>query len=88
MLSILGPRLGLNIYRRFEDLDDRKIELLGKFPVSVVVCWYCHDGTGSVGNEYIVCNPDRNALSVHRVDSIASREYTGLILCQVCSFQV
>ena len=88
MDSILGPCLGLHIYRRFENLDDRQIELLGKFPVTVVVGWNCHDGTGSIRDEYIVGNPDRDAVAIHRVDGIASGEHTGLVLCQVGPLQV
>ena len=88
MLAILGPGLGLNIYRRFKNLDNRKVELFGKLPVPVVVGRYCHYGTGSVGDEDIVGNPDWNAVAIHRVYGIAACEHACLILCQVGALQV
>ena len=47
-----------------------------------------HDGSCSIGDEYIVCNPDRKLLSVDRVDGIGSGEDTSLVLCKVCPFQI
>ena len=43
----------------------------------------CHDGSCSITDEYIVCDPDRNLLSVYRIDGIASGEYTCFVLCQI-----
>ena len=72
MFSVFRPWFFLNIYFALQDFDDRKIELLGKLPVPFIMGRNSHDGSCSVGNENIVCNPDRKLMSVYRVDGIGT----------------
>ncbi len=46
---------------------DGKVEFRGKVPVPLVVGGHCHDGTGSVGHQHIIGDPDGNLFSVHRI---------------------
>ena len=72
----------------FQYRNDFKIELLGEFIVSCVVGRNCHDGTCSIACQYIVRNPDRDLLSIDRIDRIGTCKYTCLILVQIRSFQI
>ena len=42
------------------DFDDWQVELLCELPVTGIVCRNSHDGAGTVGNENVVGNEDRN----------------------------
>ena len=45
------------------------------------MCRYCHDRTGTVAHHYVICDKDRNLLSVHRIDRGKTIDAdTGLIL--------
>src|SRR5574344_443142 len=48
MDSVLSPRLLLNIDFALKHFNNRKVELFGKFPVSVVMSWNSHDSSGSI----------------------------------------
>ena len=62
------------------DLNDRNIELLRKFEVTVIVGRHTHDRTGTIVRQHIIRQPDRHFSSVQRVDGIASGKYPGLFL--------
>ena len=47
-----------------DNLDDRDIEFLCKFKVTVIVGRYAHDGAGTVICQYIIRQPDRNLCAV------------------------
>ena len=63
-----------------DNLDDWDSKLGGKLKVTVVVSRHTHDGSGTVISQYVVGQPDRHLLIVQRIDGIASREHTGLLL--------
>ena len=88
MLTIFCPGLLLYIHLALENLNDGQRELLCELPVPVIVGRYCHDGTGTVADEYVVGDPDGDLLSVYRVDGIGTGEDTCLVLCEVCSFKI
>ena len=62
--------------------NDVQVKFLRKLKVALVVRRNRHDGTGSVIHHNVIGDENRNPLSVYRVDSIASGEYAGLLLCQ------
>ena len=47
-----------------------------------------HDGTCSVGSQYIVRDPDWDLFIVNRIYGIGSGKDTGLILVQFRTFQI
>ncbi len=68
--------------------DDLQAEFLSKSIVTLIMGRYSHDGTGSMGCQYIVRNPDWNLLAIDRVDGIGTCEYTGLVLVELSAHQV
>ena len=50
--------------------------------------WNCHDCACTVRNKNVVCNPNRNLLSVYRVNGIASAKDTSLFFCKVRALKV
>ncbi len=53
-----------------DDRNDWQLELLREFKVANVVRRYRHDCAGTVADEDVVGDPDRNGLAVDRIDGI------------------
>ena len=88
MDSVLSPSLFLYVYLAFENFNNRKIELLCKFPVAVIVCRNSHDCACSIAYKNVVRNPNWNKLIVYRVYCVASAENTCLVFCKVGALKV
>ena len=52
------------------------------------MCRYRHDGSGTVGHQYIVSDPYRDAFFVDRVDRITAGEDTCFFLVDCLAFDV
>ncbi len=71
------------------NLNNRKVKFLCKFPVTLIVCRNCHDGAGTVSHEYIVANPNRNLLAVYRIDGTdAVKKNTGLLFRKLGTLKI
>ena len=65
-------------------LDNIDVECFCKIIVTLVVCRYCHDSSGTITHHYIVCNEDRDLLAVDRIDCLqALNLHTGLVFYQL-----
>ena len=81
-------RLFFNV-AALDDLDDRQIEFLRKFPVARVVRRHRHDRAGAVGNEHIVGDEDRDLRAGQRVDGFHAFEpHAGLILRDLGALEI
>ena len=71
------------------DFDDWQVELLCELPVTGIVCRNSHDGAGTVGNENIVGNEDRNGGTGQRIDGLnALQTHAGLIFRDLGALKV
>ena len=69
--------------------DNGQIELLGEFPVALVVGGHGHDGTGAVAHQDVIGNPHGNLPAVDGVDGPdALNLHAGLVLVQFRAFEV
>ena len=66
------PQLLIRICGRIQDADDGQLIGLGEFEVSVVVRRYGHDGPCTVTHQDVIGHPDRNLVTVDRVDGITA----------------
>ena len=70
-----------NFFSVFGDnLNDRNVEFCCKCKVTVIMCRYAHDCSGTVVSQYIIRQPDRHLCSVDRIDRVASCENSGFFL--------
>ena len=70
-------------------LDNRQVELLGKFPVTGIVSRNRHDSAGTIGNQNIVGNENRNFFAGQWIDSgNALQTDAGLILGNLGTLKV
>ena len=71
------------------NLNNRQIKLLGKLPVSFIMCRNSHDSTCTIAHKYIVRYPDWNFLAINRINCLKSVNlYTCLILRKLCSLEI
>ena len=88
----IGKGCLINIHRAFlplYNLNHRKTKFLGKFPVTVIMGRYRHNGTGSVCHQYIIGNPDRNFRIINRINGCQPAEnHTGFILSKLCTLKI
>ena len=49
---------------------------------------YRHNCTRSVTDEHIIGDPNRHALTVHRIDGVGSGEHAGFLFRQLSSFEI
>ncbi len=68
----------LVIGRWVHDWNDVQTEGLREFEVTFVVCRHGHDRAGAVTGQDIVGDPNRNRVSINRIDRVAASEHTGL----------
>ena len=82
---------GIGFFRDISALDNLNnidIKCLCKIVVTLVMCRYCHDGSGTITHHYIICNEDRNFLTINRINSLqALNLHTGLIFYQLGTFK-
>ena len=57
----------------------RKIEGARKIKVALIVGRNRHDRAGSIIRQHVIRRPDRDALTVHRIDRVTLKEHTRLI---------
>ena len=70
-------------------LNDINAKFLRKVIVSLVVCRYRHDGTGTISHHYIVCNIDRDLLAIYRIHTLkALNAYTGFLFYKLGSLKL
>ncbi len=81
----LAPR---KCIARIDHCGDWQSELPSEFEIPLVVRRHGHDRAGAVANEHVIGDPDRNRLSVHRVDGIAAGEDAGFLLRQIGAVEV
>ena len=62
-----------------DDLNDRQIKFFREGKVTVVMCRYTHDRSGTVIRQNVIGQPDRNLCAIQRVDRISAGKYTGLL---------
>src|SRR5207302_1940647 len=65
-----------------------QVELLGELKIALVMRWDGHDRTGSVANEDIIGDPDRDLLAVYRVAGIGPGEDARLAFRQIGAFEI
>ena len=72
-----------------DDLDYFAAEFLCKFPVTVIMCRYCHDSTRAVSNQNIVGDENGYLLAVYGVYALdALNLNAGLILIKLTALKV
>ena len=73
----------------FDNFDDINTEFLCEIIVTLIMCRNCHDCTCTIAHHYIICNVDRNLLTVDRVDTFQSlNTHTGLVFDKLCSLEL
>ena len=70
----------VDIFSRINHLDDRQLVLPGELIISLIMSRHSHDRPFTIITQHIVGDPDRHLRSGSRVNSIGSREDTGLLL--------
>ena len=76
-----GAIAGVGLLRDVATLDhlgDRQAELGGELPVALIVAGHRHDGAGSISEENVVGDEDRDPLTTGRIGCIATQEYARL----------
>ena len=71
-----------------DHFDNRDVELAGKIPVSLVSARHGHNRPGSIGEQDIIGDPDRNGLSIGGIQRIAAGVDPGLFFQQFRAGQV
>ena len=56
--------------------------------VAAVVSWHCHDSSGAITHQDVICHPDRYLSSCERIDAVGSCEHARhfLHLCHTLAF--
>ncbi len=86
--AFAGEANRIRIIRRLDNRRHRKMERLRELKVARVVSRDRHDRTGSVRRKNVIRYPDRNRLSVNRIDRIRPREDAGLCFGKVGAVEV
>ena len=84
-VSGIGPSLNIPTPDHF---DNRDVKLAGKSPVSLVSARHGHNRPGSIGEQDIVGDPNRNRLAIDGIQCIAARVDPGLFFHQFRAGQV
>ena len=66
--------------RAAHDLLDREPVFAGEGKIAGVVARDAHDGSGGIGHEHVVRDPDRNPFSVPGIDRVGTGEDAGLLV--------
>ena len=69
-------------------MNNRQRKHVRKFPVPLVMRRNRHNGAGSVRNQNIIGNPDRNIFFCQRVDRIRAGKDAGFLLCKFSPLKV
>ncbi len=60
----------------------------GKFKIALIMSRDSHDGTGTIGHQYIISNPDRDSFSIDRIDGITSCKNTGFLFIRCFTLNI
>ena len=63
----------------FDDNADGQSELECKVEVALIMRRHGHDRAGAVVSEHVITCPDRDLLTVDRVDCVTLKEYSGFL---------
>ena len=61
-------------------MSDGQVEVAREGKVAAVVCGHGHDGASAVVGQYVVADPNRDALLCDGIDGIRAREYAAHFL--------
>ena len=86
---VLGHKGLLGDIAALDHLDDGQTELLGEFPVALVVTGHAHDDTGAVAHEDVVGHEHGQGLMGHGVHDLNTLQpHAGLFLVQLAALKV
>ena len=72
-----------------DNLDNVNAKFLCKIIVSLVMCRYCHNSSGTISHHYIVCNVNRDLLAVYRVYALKTLDaYTSFFFYKLGSLEL
>src|SRR5580700_941729 len=77
----------VNKLRRY-NCTDRQLKFLSKFPITFVMGWYGHNGSGAIAAKHVVGYPDGNLLAGRRVNRVSAGEDAGLFPIGFLSFNI
>src|SRR5271154_6470099 len=68
----ISGETGFGRSRRLDDVSNLESKLLSEFEIAFVVARDRHDGAGSIADQNIVRDPDRDLFLVHRVNGVST----------------
>ena len=79
----------LNVFTACNDFDDGQFKLLCKIKVALIVCRHCHNCAGTVSDEDIVGNEDRDLLTCHGIYRHDAVElHAGFVFDKLSTFKI
>ena len=86
--AVVHEAAPIDARRRLHHLHDRQAEFRRELEVARVVRRHRHDGARAVAPQHVVRHPDRDFLSVDRIDRVGAGEDAGLLLGQFGALKV
>jgi hypothetical protein len=67
---------------------DIQTKLARKFKIALVMGWDSHDRTGTIGDQHIIRNPDRDLSAIDRVNSISTGKHAAFFFISCLTLDV